>query len=283
MERTRKFFRLKNSSKDSDLSFHCCGKPDDLLDEPLDFVNTKRQPSGQAELTNPETKISERHLDSMLVATLCNEHRLMKEMTSSEALQSAPGPSGRRPLKSLLFRSTASSPNLQRKSRVQRTKLWAKKYIEPRINDKAFAYEEMKYYTRQEADKPQEDAASKEDIGPRLRSARSMPMLNEAAFSNMPASHRRRAKCLSSFSFSGLDALVGMNCDQTKGTSSNDMPYSPMDDSYPLDNATTRTDSAQSTSSKLQTSIFSKNSKFSSFLSAVSWNSLLRHRQEKDG
>jgi hypothetical protein len=169
----------------------------------------------------------------------------MKEMTSTEALQSASGPSGRRPLKSLLFRSTASSPNLQRKSRVQRTKLWAKKYIEPHINDKAFAYEESKcfqvnstdrtnphrrqnvdgdilsvpvkyYYTRrQDADKPQEDAASNEHISPRLRSARSMPMLNEAAFSNMSASHRRRAKCLSSFSFSGLDALVGFNCDQT--------------------------------------------------------------------
>jgi hypothetical protein len=41
-------------------------------------------------------------------------------------------------------------------------------------------------------------------------------------------------------------------------------------------------DSAKSTSSKLHTSIFSKNSKFSSFLSATSWNSFLSHRQEKE-
>ncbi|OAV93988.1 hypothetical protein PTTG_27114 [Puccinia triticina 1-1 BBBD Race 1] len=283
MARTRKFFRLKNSSKDSGLSFHCCGKPDDLLDEPLDFANAKRLPRGQVGLTNSEPKISERHFDSMLVATLCNEHRLMKERRSSEAITSDSGPSGSWPLQSLLFRSTASSPNLKRRSRVQRTKLWAKKYIDPHINDKALAHEEMKCSTRQDVVKPQADAASEENLHPKLRSARSMPLLNDPGLSTMPPSHRRRSKCLSSFSFSGLDALVGLNCDQTKNTSQKKMQRLPISDPYPLDNATTRTGSAQSTSSKLHTSIFSKNSKFSSLLSSVSWHSIIPHRQEKDG
>ncbi|KAI9623035.1 hypothetical protein KEM48_009652 [Puccinia striiformis f. sp. tritici PST-130] len=86
MALTRKLFRLRNPSKDSGLSFHCCGKPDDLLDEPLDLVNEKCQQRGYVGFTNAELKISERHVDSMLVATLCNEHRLMKERTCSEAL-----------------------------------------------------------------------------------------------------------------------------------------------------------------------------------------------------
>jgi hypothetical protein len=170
MPRTRKFFRLKNSSKDSGLSFHCCGKPEDLLDEPLDLVNQKRQPRGKAEVTKPETKISvcqfdfhschspptkplplshnilqERDFDARLVATLCHEHRLMKEKRSHESHPSAPGSSSNWPLQSLLFRSTASSSNLKRKSRVERTKLWAKKYIDPHINDKSLANEESEY------------------------------------------------------------------------------------------------------------------------------------------
>jgi len=142
----RKFFRLKNSSNDSDESFHCCGKPEDLYNEYLDSLNAQRLPRGQPELTKPETNISDRDVDSMLVATLCHEHRLMKERTNHEEPPSASGSSGRWPLQSILARSTASIPNLKRKSRVHRTKLWAKRYIEPHINDKSFAYEESEYF-----------------------------------------------------------------------------------------------------------------------------------------
>ncbi|PLW36520.1 hypothetical protein PCASD_06422 [Puccinia coronata f. sp. avenae] len=241
MPRTRKFFRLKNSSKDSGLSFHCCGKPEDLLDEPLDLVNQKRQPRGKAEVTKPETKIS-----------------------------------------SLLFRSTASSSNLKRKSRVERTKLWAKKYIDPHINDKSLANEEKKHSTNQDPITPFADEDSGDDMNPKLRPARSMPLLNQPTFSNATHHHRRRSKCLSSFSFSGLDALVGSHSDPSKTSQQKSVLRFPLVDPDPMDTATTRTDSAKSTSSKLHTSIFSKNSKFSSFLSATSWNSFLSHRQEKE-
>jgi len=280
MPRTRKFFRLKNSSNDSDESFHCCGKPEDLYNEYLDSLNAQRLPRGQPELTKPETNISDRDVDSMLVATLCHEHRLMKERTNHEEPPSASGSSGRWPLQSILARSTASIPNLKRKSRVHRTKLWAKRYIEPHINDKSFAYEEMKYHTHQDPVMFHVDDDSKENVHPRLRPARSMPLLNNPAFSTITQSHRRRSKCLSSFSFSGLDALVGSLCDQPN-TAQQKGVY-PFLDPLPLDNATTRTDSAKSTSSKLHTSIFSKNSKFSSFLSSTSWNSFISHRQEKE-
>ncbi|KAI9613401.1 hypothetical protein H4Q26_010003 [Puccinia striiformis f. sp. tritici PST-130] len=275
MALTRKLFRLRNPSKDSGLSFHCCGKPDDLLDEPLDLVNEKCQQRGYVGFTNAELKISERHVDSMLVATLCNEHRLMKERTCSEALPPVCGPSPSWPLQSLLTRSTASSPNLKRKSRVQRTKLWAKKYIEPHINEKAFAYEELKCPIQEDT------AMTLSDELPKLRPARSMPLLNDPGFSITPPIHRRRSKCLSSFSFSGLDALVGINYDQIKNTQKKNVQHCPTLDSYPLDNATTGTGSAQSTSSKMHTSIFSKSSKFSSIFSGVSWSSMLPRRQEK--
>ncbi|PLW19539.1 hypothetical protein PCANC_09044 [Puccinia coronata f. sp. avenae] len=282
MPRTRKFFRLKNSSKDSGLSFHCCGKPEDLLDEPLDLVNQKRQPRGKAEVTKPETKISERDFDARLVATLCHEHRLMKEKTSHESHPSAPGSSSNWPLQSLLFRSTASSSNLKRKSRVERTKLWAKKYIDPHINDKSLANEEKKHSTNQDPITPFADEDSGDDVNPKLRPARSMPLLNQPTFSNATHHHRRRSKCLSSFSFSGLDALVGSHSDPSKTSQQKSVLRFPLVDPDPMDTATTRTDSAKSTSSKLHTSIFSKNSKFSSFLSATSWNSFLSHRQEKE-
>lgn len=58
MPRPMTFFRFDNSSKESGLSFRCCGKPEDLLDEPQDFFDENRSIGCNDGPSDVETRMS---------------------------------------------------------------------------------------------------------------------------------------------------------------------------------------------------------------------------------
>lgn len=291
MPRPMTFFRFDNSSKESGLSFRCCGKPEDLLDEPQDFFDENRSIGCNDGPSDVETRMSGRKLDSFLVATLCNEHRLMKERMSNEALvlkTSPPSPGGWS-LEPFHFRTTASTPNLRKKPLAPRSKIWIKRRIVSHSCAREAAYGNVigEYSTLCDS-LPPTAHDEKREAHPNLRSVRSMPFLNEATLvsTTIPTNRHRRPKCSSQLSISALDWTTDTR--RHEAGSANVGSSSPRQGLLPTLGGCTRdscftmqTGSAKTSSSKYNTTIFSKCPKISTILSLPRWSHIFVHRQPK--
>lgn len=267
MPRSRNLFRLENASKDSGLSFHCCGNPDDLLDQPLDCINERRHTSKNTGPLKLQARTAEKQLDSLLVTTLRNEHRLVRESRSTEAFSpgTSPTSSSSWSLHSILSWSSPLGSSSKGNSSIKR--FWCKKHAEPSIGlDKELVYNG----SPEGSEKPKQ-----------LRSSRSMPLLSGPA----KAVSRCRSRCLSPMSFAGLDRLVDINHEHEKPTRRESAPQRPnLTNLYHAD-----TDHSshkdRSNSSKTHSAIFPRPTKISGLLSnsIANWSQYFLNRNRKEG
>ncbi|MBW0486403.1 hypothetical protein O181_026118 [Austropuccinia psidii MF-1] len=271
MPRPSTFFRFDNKSKDSGLSFHCCGKPEDLRADFFQGIEFSQQTFIENQFQRPQEVMSERQLDSYFVASLCNQRRLMRETSMGEALrtQEIPPPQNPWSFRQFTFRSTASTPNLRRKQRVQKFKLWGREISDLQVERGLTLTSNVTKFSSGDSTDISVKELTKKKANTKLKHARSMPLLADFPVSNKIPSQRSRSKCLSSLSYSGMDGLLdNFDNHQIKvPTTKTNARYTSKRFGQTQGNPEPRT-------SRPDTNL-TKNGKFPGFLSLPSWSQFL--------